>query len=86
MSLPNRDSALKDLFPRDRDESSNDETAVLNSLNSCLLSERVKDLTIRRIFRNYRDGVLSDEILPASASGEARSNSFSLLCCSPLQA
>jgi hypothetical protein len=86
VSLPNRDSALKDLFPRDRDESSNDETAVLNSLNSCLLSERVKDLTIRRIFRNYRDGVLSDEILPASASGEARSNSFSLLCCSPLQA
>ncbi len=74
VALPNRDSSLKGLFPREKDESSNDETAVPNSLNSCLLSERVKELTIEHVLRNYRVGILSDEMRPGS--GQASPSCF----------
>jgi hypothetical protein len=39
-----------------------------NSLNSCMLSERVQDLTIERGFQNYRHGVgiLFDEMCVVS--------------------
>lgn len=61
VSLPNRDSSLKGLYPREHDASSNDDTAVPNSLCSFMLAAQVQDLTLERLFQAYRNGILTDD-------------------------
>ena len=71
VTLPNLDSSLKGLYPRERDVSSNDETAVPNCLCSFMLTERVKVMTLERLFQEYQHDVFSDNTsLEDSVSAE----------------